>query len=125
MPHCVGISETKLCSVISNALENAIQAASKVEERQKRIVFLSCEASNERLLLYVKNTYTGMIDFKDGLPRTKEAGHGLGTKSIADVVDQCKGLYEFETDDHYFYLRVVLPLKRKKVSSNNEKKTML
>ena len=109
LPEKLDISDTELCAVLSNALENALNAAARMPEPQ-RWIRLYCETKRNNLLIEVKNPYAGVIRMEDGLPVAEGPGHGLGCRSIRAIVDQHRGLHTFSPEDGIFTLQVVLPV---------------
>ena len=65
LPETLSISDTELCSLFSNALENAIFAASKLMEKKARRVYLRTLINNNKLLISTKNAYAGTIHWKE------------------------------------------------------------
>ncbi|MEG1981823.1 MAG: GHKL domain-containing protein [Clostridia bacterium] len=112
LPLKLPFSETELCALFSNALENAIVAASKVETVELRKVYLNCRISENRLLIYLENNYIGTIVLENGLPKTSSEGHGFGTKSMASIAAKKNGYFSCETENGVFILRIVLPLEK-------------
>ena len=83
LPVSLSFSDTELCSLLSNALENAIQAAKNIPEPDKRIIRLRIYSKNTKLCIDIRNSYQHDPIFHQGLPVSKEQGHGFGTKSMA------------------------------------------
>ena len=110
LPKELGISDTELCSVLSNGLENAISAASKIEDESLRTVRASCSVNRNKLLVMIRNAYIGEIQQKDGVPFSAQEGHGFGCRSIALIAEKRKGFATFEKESGIFTLRVVLPM---------------
>ena len=112
LPPVINIHDTELCSLLSNALENAIHAASQVEDEKLRKVYISAFINNNRLVISTENAYRGNIKMDGELPlsKNKETGHGYGIKSMIDIVERHGGLYSFETEGGVFILRLMLPL---------------
>ncbi|NLF27811.1 MAG: GHKL domain-containing protein [Clostridiales bacterium] len=104
IPEKLGIPDADLCVIISNALENAINAASAVCDRQ-RVVRFNCHTRNDQLLLEIANPFEGEVKIEDGA--VADDG-GLGTKSIALIVERHAGLCSFEAKGGEFALRVIL-----------------
>ena len=107
VPDTVSVSDTDLCAVLSNALENALNAAARTSEK---IIYVKLTVRNQSLLLQISNPYSGEITFRDRLPAASGENHGIGTKSIAAIVDSYNGQYVFSAKDHLFTLRIMLPL---------------
>lgn len=108
LPQRLSISDTELCSLVSNALENAFKAVEYLE-REYRWVKFYCSLRSGNLLMEVKNPYAGEIAMRDGMPCSEREGHGYGCRSIKAVVDAHRGMCVFEAEGGVFTLRVVIP----------------
>ena len=75
------IPSNEIVVVISNCLDNAINASLKLKDnRSVTFIFLN---NNGRLILQIKNKYDGNISFDtNNLPTNDKEEHGFGTKSI-------------------------------------------
>jgi hypothetical protein len=91
-----------LCSLLSNALENAIYACEKIADSNKRCIKLRMYSKNNKLCLDIRNSYQTDPVFHQGFPVSKEQGHGFGTKSMAYVVEKYNGIYRFSVEDGFF-----------------------
>lgn len=109
LPETVPFSDTELCAMISNGLENALNAAAGLEESQRWVSFY-CGVRAGKLLLEIKNPYAGRILFQDGLPAAAQPNHGYGCRSICTIVRLHRGLCEFKAENGSFTLRAVLPM---------------
>lgn len=93
--------------VIANALENAINACRLIPKKERRIVF-RCICT-PKLALEVSNPCSEPVSFsEDGLPLSKENGHGIGTRSIFAFCKKYHALYNFSISDGQFILRLIL-----------------
>ena len=110
VPKDLPVSDTELCSMLSNGLENAIRAVYALEESNRRVTFY-CEQKSNRLLIEICNPYAGEIVIRDGLPTSDREGHGYGCRSIQSITARHRGLCSFEAKNGLFTLRVILPLK--------------
>lgn len=108
LPNDVNVDPTDLCVIVSNGLENAINATAKIEDDSNKIISLYCHSKNDKIFLEIKNPFTGLIVYKNDFPHNEEADHGLGSQSIIAACEKYKGLYSFETKDNEFILKVVL-----------------
>lgn len=111
LPEELCMNDTELCSLLSNALENAITAAAQIEDEKLRKVYIQAIINDEKLVISTENAYVGKIETEGELPKSnsKEAGHGFGIKSIVSIVERHGGLYSFETEGGVFILRLMLP----------------
>ena len=109
LPEVLSISDTELCAMLSNGLENALHAVCQMEDSDRWIT-LYCGIKRNKLLIEIENPYAGSIAMEDGLPVTAEAGHSYGCRSIRAIVLQHGGLYTFSPENGIFTLQIVLPL---------------
>ena len=107
VPGTVHVGDADLFSVLSNALENAIIAASDAPEG-KRFVDLDLRLEDGQLLLLVSNTFGRAPRMVDGMPVNQHAGHGFGTKSIKLAVERMNGNCQFRINGDRFELRAVM-----------------
>ncbi len=97
--------------ILGNLLENAVEAARKVEEEKYIRVSVKYDKSN--LLIFVENNYKDpLIKTKDGkLKSTKEdtENHGIGLRSVCRVVDKYQGAVTVDDSvPNRFLVRVVM-----------------
>ena len=102
LPDALPFSNTELCSLLSNALENAIQASRNIADRNNRVIRLRVYAKNNKLCIDIRNRYQTEPVFQQGLPVSKEQGHGFGTKSMVHIVKKHGGVFQFSAKDGWF-----------------------
>lgn len=107
IPERLSVSDVDLTSILSNALENAINAVLPLET-EKRHIALHLRMDDGKLLLSLKNTFAEKPIMRDGIPHSNKAGHGFGTQSIRYVTEKLKGNCQFSVKDDWFILRVIL-----------------
>ncbi|NCB29870.1 MAG: GHKL domain-containing protein [Clostridia bacterium] len=113
IPAVLPLSDTELCALLSNGLENAVFAASQMHGDGEKTVRFNCQPHKDKLLIYISNPYPGIVSMRDGLPENTQPKHGFGAKSIGMIVENHKGYCLFEAQDGLFMLKVVLPLREK------------
>ncbi len=109
LPGSTGVSDTELCALLSNGLENALNAVGALGEN-RRWVELYCGIRLDKLLIEIKNPYEGQIRFRDDLPVSARESHGYGCQSIKTIVERNRGLCNFTAEDGTFRLRIMLPM---------------
>jgi len=102
LPNSIPFSDTELCSLLSNALENAIHACLYIKDSNKRNITLRLYSKNNKLCIDIRNNYEIEPIFNHGLPVSKEKGHGFGTKSMAHIIEKNCGVYQFSVKDGWF-----------------------
>lgn len=112
---CLHIEQMDLCAVLSNALDNAIEAAQKVEDEEKRFVNLAFKTYRTYLIIEVKNAVKeNVVSKKESLPTTKDNKnrHGIGMTSMQTTVEKYKGYMEWHCKDHCFSLILLFPMQQ-------------
>lgn len=102
LPNSIPYSDTELCSLLSNALENAIHACLNISDSNRRSIKLRLYSKNNKLCIDIRNSYEIEPVFNHGLPVSKEKGHGFGTKSMAHIIEKHGGVYQFSVKDGWF-----------------------
>lgn len=107
VPRSIPVSETDLCVLLSNALENALRACKELREKGRGgAIEVSMYEKHGKLFLQIINSCGGDVVFEKGLPVTSRAGHGIGVRSICAIVEQYGGIYTFSAGDGEFILRI-------------------
>lgn len=109
LPKSVPLSDTEVCAMISNGLENAFNSVDQLDMKHRWVSFY-CGARLDKLLIEIKNPYSGEILFRDGLPVSGQDGHGYGCNSIRTITDRNRGICLFQPEDGIFTLRIVIPM---------------
>ena len=108
------MSPTDLYSLFGNALDNAIEAAEKVSDPERRVIGLKIIRVGEMASVNIKNSFEGDIRYNaSGYPQTTKENtdyHGYGIKSIAYVVDKYEGNLSIVAQKNIFNLNILLPI---------------
>lgn len=108
-----GMSSMDIASLFGNALDNAIEATSKLSDPERRLIRLALYQQGQFIVLRVENYYDSALktDTEGNLRTTKkDAGsHGFGVKSIRHIVQQYGGEVTIRTKDHWFTLTAIIP----------------
>lgn len=109
LPKDITIDEMDMCLVLSNLLENALEA-SLAAARERRYIHVEAYMHSAHLLLIrVDNAYDGEIRQKDGVFRsTKRKGSGVGIQSIRRISEKHGGGSNFAYDNGAFTAKVML-----------------
>lgn len=100
-------SSLPLCTILSNALENAMTALEKVSTDDKW-ASLNISSKNNKLMICLENAVNDIPKFVDGMPVSDKEDHGIGTKSIVYYVEQLNGQWHFSIKDKVFVLKIIL-----------------
>ena len=106
----LNIENTDWCTLLGNALDNALEALEKVEEKERTLqVFMK----NDKDMLSVRITNSineTLIPEGESFRTTKKdaSHHGLGLNNIRKCVKKYGGEMRLETDEHTFTLNFIL-----------------
>ena len=104
------MSSSDLYSLFGNALDNAIEAVKKVEDRNKHTISFVVRKKHDFVSVNINNYYANDVTVVDGLPVTTKEDrrfHGYGLKSIRLIVEKYDGDLSFLTVDGVFYLNIL------------------
>ncbi|MDD3335926.1 MAG: GHKL domain-containing protein [Eubacteriales bacterium] len=111
LPEVLPLSAPELGALLSNLLENAMDACEKVEPAHRRISF-STRTDEHGLRLEIRNSVAHATAFVDGMPLSIKPGGGMGTKSISRMIKTHGGMLRFGQENDTFFTQILLPLKR-------------
>ena len=106
------ISEIHLCALLSNSLDNAIEACEKLALHQEKKIHIVVDYYKEVLQTNIKNTADQIKIKKGRLITTKQdsKNHGIGTKNMQQIAEQYAGVMNWNYKDNIFALYVLLDL---------------
>lgn len=103
----IPVSESDLCILLSNALENALHSCLNMKQKGlDGTIEVSVYEKNGKIFLQVINSCDEDIVFDGGMPVTDKPGHGIGVRSICTIVEQYGGMYSFLAENGWFILRI-------------------
>ncbi len=110
LPEGLKLDQDALCSILSNLLDNAIEASQNEADPDLQILlncipgYLTCRISNQ--------VSRDPLAENPELTTTKadKEHHGYGLKVVRETVTRCDGILQLETAGGYFTAKVMLPL---------------
>ena len=103
------LAQKDFCLVLSNLLENALEASRKTTAAQQQISLEIYQHSASILLIRVENNFDGTIKEKNHLfHSTKRKGLGIGTQSVRRMAEKNDGSCNFTYEDGVFTAKVML-----------------
>lgn len=104
------ITDSSLCVIFGNLLENAIDACMRMREGNK-FIRMNSRLQYETLTITMDNSFDGKFTKKGGrLVSSKRNDFGIGTASVAAVAAQHGGSARFEADGLVFLSSVYVRL---------------
>lgn len=100
-----------LCTLIGNAMDNAIESCRRIPEKERRLIRLHTAERGNTVVLSVRNTFLTAPDLRDGLPASTkdDAGnHGYGLRNMRYLAEQSGGMLSCRIEGEEFVLRVSL-----------------
>ncbi|MCM1508375.1 MAG: GHKL domain-containing protein [Ruminococcus flavefaciens] len=107
----LNIDDVDICIVFGNLFDNAIEASRKLDS-DKLIIF---EVSQKKsyVNIIIKNLIeNSILQNNPELSTSKTGMHGIGLKSVKQVVGYYGGMMEFYEQDNFFIVDVWLPSKK-------------
>ncbi len=99
-------------SLLGNALDNAIEAVTPIQEKEKKVISMNIESKGEMIFITVRNYTINNLSLIDGLPQTtkdfEDGFHGFGLKSIRFIANKYNGDIQFHQKDDVFTLTIFL-----------------
>ncbi len=109
LPEELPVDEMDVCLVLSNLLENALEASIKLHPGVRYIKAEAYMHSMRLMLISVENAFDGQIREKDGVFRSsKRKGNGVGIQSVRRIAEKNDGGSSFRYDDGIFSAKVML-----------------
>ena len=109
------MSFSDICCLFGNILDNAIEAVSKIEDKEKRVITLKLVEKANMVYIHVSNYHENKLQFKNGLPLTskKSSGHGFGTKSIKFIVEKYNGNLTIKDQNNLYIMDILFTIQSK------------
>ena len=104
------VDDADLCTVLSNLLDNAIEAEMKEDVKEIRV---SIKKARNYLRIVIQNKVSSSVLEKNKmLSTTKENNkiHGFGIQSVENTVEKNDGMYSFYEEKGWFVADVMLKL---------------
>ena len=109
LPETLPVAEMDLCLVLSNLLENALEASLRTAAVRRQITVTAYLHASRLLLIEVENPFDGAVKEKDGVFRSsKRKGDGVGLQSVRHIAERSGGASTFTYQDGVFRARVML-----------------
>lgn len=109
LPRKLPVSEIDMCLIMSNLLENALEASLRTEKTKRYIKFQAYLHSDNVVLITVENKFDGIIKEKNGVfQSSKRKGDGVGLQSVRSMAEKNGGYCSFTQSNGVFCANVML-----------------
>lgn len=113
-PGTIPISPSDLCAIVSNQLDNAIEACKKIEDHSQRWIRFTIDKKGEMLGIICENAIipksVTMEMLKSSTKQTEEHLHGYGIRNIRYCAERNGGEVVHEIKEGSFVSKVLLLL---------------
>ena len=101
------VPEAELAIILANALENAVHACGELPQDERK---LRCKIIRRPSLMFeIANPCARTLHFdSQGLPVSRQKGHGVGVQSIVTFCKKYGAACQYEQQDGWLFLRVIL-----------------
>lgn len=117
LPAHISIDQIDMCLVLSNLLENALEASLKAKSSNRRIHAEVYLHHKHLLLIQVENTFEGKIQEKNHIfQSSKRTGNGVGIQSVRHIAEKNGGDSSFTYENGVFTAKIMLRIQKTAVS---------
>lgn len=114
IPEPAPLTVDELIRVISNLLENAIEACNRLSDEESKHITLSTHNTGEQWFLMVENTYDNIVFQKNNhfisRKNPEKQRFGVGLESVREIVSSHGGETDIMPMEHTFRVGIMLPL---------------
>ena len=109
LPEKLPVDEVDMCLVLSNLLENALEASLRTAGARRQIKVTAYLHAERILLLWVENAFDGTVREKNGVfQSSKRKGDGIGIQSVRHIAEKTGGASTFTCEHGIFSAKVML-----------------
>lgn len=108
-----------LTVLLGNLLDNAAEATEKVFPKEQRHIILKMRVKFGALQLNIRNRYDNILPDESGTRKPNKKRHGLGMKSVQDIVDRYHGKIWTVTEKDWYEVNVILYQPEHSISSES------
>jgi hypothetical protein len=111
VPDNLIISGFDLCTILTNAVTNAIEACRKISEKEMRIIDIKIGMYKNLLHIIVENPVSCPVDIKilgKGTGKEDKKNHGFGIQNMIDTANKYNGNVSFINKKNRFKVEILL-----------------
>jgi len=109
LPCELPVPDTDLCFVLSNLLENAMEACLRTAPERQQVKVSARLHAEHMVLLSVENNYDGKVNEKNGVfLSSKRPGEGIGLQAVRHIAEKNGGYCRFLLGNGIFCANVIL-----------------
>ena len=98
LPYPCSLKDIDICIILSNALDNAVQAVKRLDAGMEKYIHVSGRIQGDFLMMEIENSFHGKGAFKKG----------TGLSNVKKVAEKYGGAMSIEAQENKFVLHVLL-----------------
>ena len=110
LPYPCSLRDIDICIVLSNALDNAIQAVKRLDAGREKYIRVSGRIQGDFLMMEIENSFQGKGAFKKG----------TGLSNVKKAAEKYGGAMSIETPENEFVLHVLLIISQHPESNSQQ-----
>lgn len=110
IPKSFPFDNADVCAVLSNLIDNAINASARIEEESRMIrIIADCSEQNKLTVSVENGVYEEVALGSDGLPvARKSEKHGYGLASVKHIVEKYNGILHCDSQKDIFVIKAIM-----------------
>lgn len=112
VPKNLSIADVDLCVIIGNLMDNAMEAAVKIENTEERFIRVYIREMKEQLYISITNSVGGEVKKinYEYISTKLSMNHGFGLKRIDNIVKKYNGFINRQNEEGVFATEIILPM---------------
>lgn len=110
----LSISDVELCTIFSNIIQNSVEELKK-QQNGRKYLEVKIHTGKQDFIIKVCNSAQGKKQRgKGNLTETSKSdkkNHGIGLKNVRETVEKNKGIFQWQSEEEEFKVKVILPLR--------------
>lgn len=112
IPYNFKFNDADICVILGNCIDNSIEAVSKMDNTEERMIYVEMIYRKNCLLLKISNPYLGNAkkDNQGNFVTTKSdaENHGIGLNSVKKAAQKYNGLVNIVSQNKVFIVQILL-----------------
>lgn len=105
------IPDTKMCELMGNIMDNALQACMRVECNSSKYINVEFCVNEDKVIITVSNTCSEECIGKNKRLKTSKKGkHGYGMKNVVKIVHEYGGQIQWWAAEYIFHLEIIIKM---------------
>lgn len=105
IPEKCRVNEIDLANILGNLIDNAIEAS---EKEENAYIDINIKQNKKFLMIVIKNKFKGTLMQDMKTTKDNKKLHGIGLKSVKNIVEKYDGEISFDTEQDEFCVTILL-----------------